>query len=78
MDHYADCAFEVYHYFYAEGGPANMMIPGYFIGHIDNFTHIYKNNKNESDLIFKIPLLDMDYSKTYAVINRIKLLTTFS
>jgi hypothetical protein len=68
-------------YFSGNNEKSNIYLPSYRL-HSDRAnktTVVYATSAHKPEkIIFTSPLLDLDYSKPYVVINKIKLLTTFS
>jgi hypothetical protein len=71
------------HTHYPKGSLVNMIIHPFILFHsqYNNLTSVFHNDLKackEDEIIFRVRLLDMDYSNTHHVINRLKKLSVFS
>lgn len=81
--HYTNEVFDSFNSLNPAGQLARMIIPPYIIDHSsnNNMTSVSINRHERGEpqkLIFRAPLLDIDYSQTHIVLAKLKVLVTFS
>ena len=81
--HYTNEVFNAFQEAAYIGKLCRMIIPPFVIDHstVNNLTSVWKNDGEKREpqkLIFRVPLLDMDYSRPHIVVSKLKVLVTFS
>lgn len=81
--HYTNEVFNAFQAAAYIGKLCRMIIPPFVIDHstVNNLTSVWKNDGEKREpqkLIFRVPLLDMDYSRPHIVVSKLKVLVTFS
>lgn len=81
--HYTNEVFNAFQEAANIGKLARMIIPPYVIDHstVNHMTSVSINDgerRQPQKLIFRVPLLDMDYSRPHIVVSKLKVLVTFS